>query len=80
LAYPAEHRDSDATTFMIDQQGIIVEKDLGPDTAKIAPPIASFNPDSTRSELQEGEWVESTERAARGHSKLSLHAYNKSAG
>jgi hypothetical protein len=42
-------------TFMIDKQGVIVEKDLGPDTEKIAPTIISFNPDSTWSELQEGD-------------------------
>jgi hypothetical protein len=31
----------------------MVEKDLGPDTEKIAPTITSFNPDSSWSELQE---------------------------
>ena len=52
LAYPAEYRDSGVMTFMIDRQGIIVEKDLGPDTEKLAPKITSFNPDSTWSELE----------------------------
>ena len=52
LAYPAEYRDSGVMTFMIDKDGVLVEKDLGPDTEKIAPGIASFNPDSTWSELQ----------------------------
>jgi hypothetical protein len=55
LAYPAEYRDSGVMTFMIDKQGVIVEKDLGPDTEKIAPTITSFNPDSSWSELQEGD-------------------------
>ncbi len=55
LAYPAEYRDSGVMTFMIDKQGVIVEKDLGPDTEKIDPTITSFNPDSTWSELQEGD-------------------------
>jgi Protein of unknown function (DUF2950) len=52
LAYPAEYRDSGVMTFMINQDGVLVEKDLGPDTEKIAPGITSFNPDSTWSELQ----------------------------
>ena len=52
LAYPAEYRDSGVMTFMIDKDGVLVEKDLGPDTEKIAPGITSFNPDSTWSELQ----------------------------
>jgi Protein of unknown function (DUF2950) len=53
LAYPAEYRDSGVMTFMIDKGGIIVEKDLGPNTEKLAPRISSFNPDSSWSELQE---------------------------
>ena len=52
LAYPAEYRDSGVMTFMIDKDGVLVEKDLGPDTDKVAPGITSFNPDSTWSELQ----------------------------
>jgi hypothetical protein len=52
LAYPAEYRDSGVMTFMIDRQGVIVEKDLGPDTEKIAAGITSFNPDQTWSELE----------------------------
>jgi hypothetical protein len=55
LAYPAEYRDSGVMTFMIDKQGVMVEKDLGPDTEKISPTITSFNPDSSWSELQEGD-------------------------
>ena len=53
LAYPAEYRDSGVMTFMIDESGVIVEKDLGPDTEKIAGNITSFNPDSTWSELEQ---------------------------
>ena len=53
LAYPAEYRDSGVMTFMIDESGVIVEKDLGPDTEKTAQSITAFNPDSTWSELEE---------------------------
>jgi hypothetical protein len=53
LAYPAEYRDSGVMTFMIDQEGVIVEKDLGPATDRLAPAIRSFNPDSSWSELHE---------------------------
>jgi hypothetical protein len=55
LAYPAEYRDSGVMTFVIDKNGVMVEKDLGPDTEKIAPAITSFNPDKTWSELQEAD-------------------------
>jgi hypothetical protein len=52
LAYPAEYHDSGVMTFMINEDGVLVEKDLGPDTEKIAPGITAFNPDRTWSELE----------------------------
>ena len=55
LAYPADYRASGVMTFMIDKAGVVVEKDLGPDTEKIAPTITTFNPDSSWFELQEEE-------------------------
>ena len=55
LAYPADYRASGVMTFMIDKAGVVVEKDLGPDTEKLAPAITTFNPDSSWFELQEEE-------------------------
>jgi Protein of unknown function (DUF2950) len=55
LAYPADYRASGVMTFMIDKAGVVVEKDLGPDTEKFAPAINTFNPDSSWFELQEEE-------------------------
>jgi hypothetical protein len=34
-------------TFMINQDSVLVQKDLGPDTSRIVKGISSFNPDST---------------------------------
>lgn len=53
LAYPAEYRASGVMTFMINQNGVIVQKDLGPDTAKLASEITEFNPDKTWQEVDE---------------------------
>jgi len=53
LAYPAEYRSSAVMTFMINQDGIIVQKDLGPDTTRLANEIAQFNPDKTWQEVDE---------------------------
>ncbi len=53
LAYPAEYRASGVTTFMINQDGVIVQKDLGPDTVKLASAIAGYNPDKTWQEVDE---------------------------
>jgi hypothetical protein len=32
---------------MINQDGVIVQKDLGPETAKLVAKISEFNPDKT---------------------------------
>jgi hypothetical protein len=53
LAYPAEYRASGVMTFMINQDGVIVQKDLGPDTAKLASALSEYNPDKTWQEVDE---------------------------
>jgi hypothetical protein len=53
VAYPAEYRASGVMTFMINQDGIIVQKDLGPDTAKLASEMTEYNPDKTWQEVDE---------------------------
>jgi hypothetical protein len=53
LAYPAEYRSSGVMTFMINQDGVIVQRDLGSNTAQIATAIAEFNPDRTWEQLVE---------------------------
>jgi DUF2950 family protein len=47
VAYPAEYRNSGVMTFLVNHQGNVYEKDLGPDTARIAAGMTAFNPDST---------------------------------
>ncbi len=47
LAYPATYRASGVMTFMINQDGVLVQKDLGPDTAKLAGAITEYNPDKS---------------------------------
>jgi hypothetical protein len=39
-------------TFMINQGGVVYEKDLGPDTAKVVETIKLFNPDASWKKLQ----------------------------
>src|ERR1700676_4063961 len=53
LAYPAEYRASGVMTFMINQDGVVVQKDLGPDTAKLADTISDYNPDKPWQEVDE---------------------------
>ncbi|HUL18366.1 MAG TPA: DUF2950 domain-containing protein [Steroidobacteraceae bacterium] len=47
LAYPARYGDSGVMTFIIDQHGILFEKDLGAKTAERAAAIESFDPDAS---------------------------------
>ena len=53
LAYPAEYRASGVMTLMINQDGVVVQKDLGPDTEKLASSISEYNPDKTWDEVDE---------------------------
>jgi hypothetical protein len=45
IAYPAEYENSGIITFMVNQDGVVYQKDLGPDTARIAGGTTAFNPD-----------------------------------
>jgi hypothetical protein len=36
VAYPAEYRSSGVMTFIVNQKGVVYEKDLGPETEKVA--------------------------------------------
>jgi hypothetical protein len=45
VAYPAEYGNSGVMTFLVNHDGTVFEKDLGPDTAKIAERMSAFNPD-----------------------------------
>jgi len=47
VAYPVDYRSSGVMTFIVDESGAIYEKDLGPDTTKLAQAMTSFDPDST---------------------------------
>lgn len=47
IAYPAEYRSSGVMTFIVDSSGVIYEKDLGPETVKIAKAMNAYEPDST---------------------------------
>jgi len=47
LAFPAKYRSSGVMTFLAGPDGSIYERDLGPDTSRLAPAITSYNPDSS---------------------------------
>lgn len=45
VAYPASYRKSGVMTFLVNQAGVVFQKDLGPKTAQIAAAISRFDPD-----------------------------------
>jgi hypothetical protein len=47
LAYPAQYRKTGVMTFIVNQEGVVYEKDLGEETAKAASQINEYNPDSS---------------------------------
>lgn len=47
IAYPAKWGDSGVMTFMVNQDGIVYERNLGRDTARLAPRISSYDPDAS---------------------------------
>lgn len=47
VAYPAQYGVSGVMTFLVNHQGVIYEKNLGPDTEHLARAMQTYNPDRT---------------------------------
>ncbi|MGZ6140049.1 MAG: DUF2950 domain-containing protein [Myxococcaceae bacterium] len=47
VAYPASYASSGVMTFIVNQAGVVYEKDLGPKTASIAAAMKTFDPDGS---------------------------------
>jgi hypothetical protein len=47
VAWPAEYGNTGVMTFIVNQQGRVYQKDLGPTTAKRAAAMKSYDPDKT---------------------------------
>ena len=53
VAYPAEYRSSGVKTFMVGQDGVVYEKDLGPKTNVVARTMKEYNPNSSWQEAED---------------------------
>jgi len=58
VAYPARWDNSGVMTFIVNQDGVVFQKDLGPDTAAAARAIKTFNPDDTWKRVESGTTAE----------------------
>ena len=47
VAFPARYGVSGIMTFIVNHDGVVYQKDLGPNTAAIARAMKEFNPDNT---------------------------------
>jgi hypothetical protein len=52
-AYPAEYKSSGVMTFLVNQDGVVYEKDLGKKTEVHAKAMKEYNPDSTWQKVEE---------------------------
>ena len=47
IATPAEYGVTGVQTFIVNHDGIVYQKDLGPDSVTLAKQITRYNPDKT---------------------------------
>ena len=47
VAWPAQYDVTGIVTFVVNQDGVVFERDLGPDTDAAARAISAYNPDSS---------------------------------
>jgi len=55
VAWPAEYRVTGVQTFVVSYDGVVYQKDLGPDTTKIAPAMERYDPDPSWQETDD-DW------------------------
>jgi hypothetical protein len=53
LAYPAEYRSSGVMTFVVNQDGVVYQKDLGKKTEFLGKAMQEYNPDSSWHKAEE---------------------------
>jgi len=53
VAYPAEYRSSGVMTFIVNQDGIVYQKDLGKKTEVLAKTLKEYNPNSSWQKAEE---------------------------
>jgi hypothetical protein len=55
VAYPAEYGNSGVMTFIVNHSGVVFQKDLGPNTARIASRMTAFDPDKSWTKVPDGD-------------------------
>ena len=53
IAWPADYGKTGVMTLLVNHYGDVYERDLGAETAKLAPKIDEYNPDKTWNKVTE---------------------------
>jgi hypothetical protein len=53
IAWPVEYGESGVMTFIVNQDGVVYQKNLGPQTSSVASNTHRFNPDNTWTQVSE---------------------------
>ena len=53
VAYPVEYRNSGVMSFIVNHDGKVFQKNLGPNTAAAAKSMKEYNPDKTWTEVKQ---------------------------
>jgi hypothetical protein len=54
VAWPAEYESSGVMTFIVNQDGVVFQRDLGESTPETVEAMKTFDPDSTWTAVTEG--------------------------
>ena len=57
IAYPAEYGNSGIMTFIVNQDGTVFQKDLGPKTTRLVREITAFSPDDTWTKVDAAQYA-----------------------
>ncbi len=55
IAWPARYDDTGVMTFIVNQEGIVYQKNLGPRTDALARAVTAYNPDSSWTKAETGK-------------------------
>ena len=56
VAYPAEYRSSGVMTFIVNEDGVVYQKDLGWKTDSLAKAMKEYNPNSDWQKAEDQQW------------------------
>jgi hypothetical protein len=57
VAFPAVYRSSGVKTFVVNQHGMIYERDLGPNTTKLASEMKLYDPDGSWARVRSDQFL-----------------------